>query len=216
MYEGKLTANLSLPVFNSVYYSPLFTCQDNNISFRYDANQSFEFDENSYIWSVTSIAAFYVNLFLGLSYDAQSPNGGTAFYNRCMNIINSAPSSESGWSNSARDKRNRYWMLESFTNPANENVRKFIYTYHREGMDILAQDLNSGLNNITNAIELLQQLYLKNPTTVCVSLICLAKSDEFINVYSGAPTELKQKAVPLLKRMNPVNTDKYEKLLSGK
>jgi hypothetical protein len=107
MYEGKLTAQLSRPVFNSIYTSPIFTCQDNYISFRYDANQSFEFDENSYIWAVTSVAAFYANLFLGLTYDAQSPNGGTAFYNRCMNIINSAPSSESGWSNSAKDKRNR-------------------------------------------------------------------------------------------------------------
>jgi len=216
MYEGNLKAQLSLPVFNSQYYSPIFTCQDNHISFRYDGNQTFDFDENSYLWAVTSIAAFYANLFLGLSYDAQSPNGGTAFYNRCMNIVNSAPSSESGWSNSARDKRNRYWLLESFTNPSYENVRKFIYTYHRQGMDVLATDLNSGLNNITNAIELLQQLYMKNPTLVSVSIIFLAKSQEFINVYSGAPSELKQKVVPWLKRMDPVNTEKYEKLLSGK
>ena len=213
MYEGKLYAQLSRPVFNSLYYSPLFTYQDNYITFRYNTNQTFDFDENSYIWTVTSLAAYYVNLFLGLTYDAQSMNGGTPFYNKCMNIINTAPANESGWSNSSKEKRNRYWLLESFTNPANENVRKFLYNYHRNGLDVLAQNINEGLDKITTAIEQLQQLYVKSPTTMSISLICMAKSAEFANVYSGAPMELKQKAVPLLKRMDPTNVDKYEKLL---
>jgi hypothetical protein len=212
-YEGKLYAQLSRPVFNSAYYSPLFTYQDNNIVFRYDANQTFEFDENSYIWAVTSIAAYYANLFLGLFYDSQSLNGGTDFYNKCMNIINTAPSSESGWSNSAKDKRNRYWLLESFTNPANAGVRNFLYVYHRQGMDILAQNASEALTNITEAVTQLQQVYLKNPTIVSVQLICIAKSSKFAKVYSGAPIELKQKAVPALKRIDPSNSEKYDKLL---
>jgi len=213
MYEGKLYAQLSRPVFNSVYYSPLFTYQDNYISFRYNANQTFDFDENSYIWTITSLAAFYANLFLGLTYDTYGMNAGTAFYNKCMNIVNSAPSSESGWSNSSRERRNRYWLLESFTNPANENVRKFLYNYHRNGLDLFAQDISAGLNTITSSIEDLQQVYAKNPAVVSISIICIAKSDEFVNVYSGAAMELKQKVVPLLKRMDAANTDKYEKLL---
>lgn len=213
MYEGRLYANLSRPVFNSVYYSPMFTYQDNYISFRYNANQTFDFDENAYIWTITSLAAYYVNLFLGLTYDAQSLNGGTPFYNKCMSIINTAPANESGWSNSSRDKKNRYWLLESFTNPANANVRAFLYNYHRKGMDVLAQNINEGLDNITTSIEQLQQLYVKNPTIVSISLICTAKSAEFVNVYSGAGMEMKQKVVPLLKRMDAANTDKYEKLL---
>jgi len=213
IYEGKLLAQLSRPVFNSVYYSPLFTYQDNYITFRYNANQPFEYDENSYIWAVTSLAAYYANLFLGMFYDAQSLNGGTEFYNKCMSIINTAPANESGWTNSAKDKRNRYWLLESFTNPANADVRRFLYLYHRQGLDLLAQDVNTALNNITEAINGLQQVYMKNPTIVSISLICVAKSSEFANVYSGAPMDLKQKAVPALKKIDPSNTEKYEKLL---
>jgi hypothetical protein len=212
-YEGNLRAQLSRPVFNSLYYSPLFTYEDHYITFRYSANQTFEYDENSYIWTVTSLAAFYANLFLALSYDAQSLYGGTVFYNKCQSILNSAPSNEPGWSNASKEKRNRYWLLESYTNPANENVRKFLYTYHREGLDVMATDINGGLNNITSAIEQLQQLYMRNPTSVSVAIICLAKSVEFVNVYSGAPLDLKQKVVPLLSKMDPPNTDKYSKLV---
>jgi len=213
MYEGKLYAQLSRPVFNSVYYSPIFTYQDNYLVFRYNANQTFDYDENSYIWAITSLAAFYANLFLGLSYDAQSLNGGTPFYNKCMNIINTAPASESGWSSASRERRNRYWLLESFTNPANANVRAFLYNYHRKGLDVLAQSIDEGLTHITSAIELLQQVYMKNPTAVSIMIICTAKSMEFANVYSGAPMELKQKVVPIFKRIDPANADRYEKML---
>lgn len=213
MYEGKMYVNLSRPVFNSSYYSPVFTYQDNHISFRYNANQTFEYDENSYIWAVTSLAAYYANLFLGIMYDTYGMNAGTPFYNKCMNILNTAPSGESGWSNSPKDKNNRYWLLESFTNPANGNVRTFLYEFHRNGLDVMAQNLNEGLNSITSAIENLQQLYVKNPTVLSVSYVCAAKSLEFVNIYSGAPSEQKQKAVTILKRINPTNADKYEKLL---
>ena len=213
VYEGVLKAQLSRPVFNSVYYSPLITIQDNHIKFSYNANQPFEYDDNSYIWSLTSITAFYVNLFLGITYDTYSMSGGTAFYNKCQSIINVAPNSDKGWSSSSSEKRNRYWLLESFINPVNENVRKFLYAYHRQGMDVLSQDLNKGLNTITDAIVLLQQLYLKNPTTLSVPVINTAKNIEYVNVFSGAPLELKQKAVPLLKRMDASNTDKYDKIL---
>ena len=129
-----------------------------------------------------------------------------------MNIINTAPP-ESGWASSSKDRRNRYWLLDGFTNPANENVRKFLYLYHRQGLDIMAQNLNEGLNNITTAIEGLQQLYLKNPSLFSISLICMAKSAEFVNVFSGAETDKKQKVVPLLKRIHPADADKYDKLL---
>jgi len=213
MYEGRLYAQLSRPVFNSMYYSPLFTYQDNYLVFRYNANQTFDYDENSYIWAMTSLAAFYANLFLGLVYDAQSLNGGTPFYNKCMSIINTAPANESGWSSSSRERRNRYWMLESFINPANANVRAFLYNYHRKGLDILAQNMEEGLNSITAAIEQLQQVYVKNPTAVSVMIICTAKSMEFVNVYSGASMELKQRVVPMFKRIDPANVDRYEKLL---
>ena len=213
MYEGKLLANLSRPVFNSVYSSSVFTYQDNYITFRYNANQPFDFDENSYIWTITSLAAFYANFFLGLTYDTYGMNAGTPFYNKCMNIINAAPSNEKGWKNSSQEKRNRYWLLEGFTNPANAGVRTFLYDYHRNGLDMLAQNLEQGLNSITGAIEQLQQIYVKNPTIVSVSILCIAKSAEFVNIYSGAPMELKQKAVPIFKRIDPANTDKYEKLL---
>jgi hypothetical protein len=212
LYEGKVLVNLSRPVYNSSYSSPLLTYQDNYLKFKYTANQTFDYDENSYLWTVTSVAAYYANLFLALSFDSYAPNGGTSFYNKCVNIISSAPQGESGWLNTSKENRNRYWLLESLTNPSYESLRKFIYQYHREGLDIMSQSTTNAVTTILSVLETLQNLHNTYPGNAGVAILCITKSAEFVNVFSGATTEEKQKAAGILKRIDPSNMDKYDKM----
>jgi hypothetical protein len=212
MYEGKIYVNLSRPVYNSSYSSPMLLYQDNYLKFKYTTNQPFDYDENSYLWTVTSIMAYYANLFLGITFDSYASNGGTAFYNRCVNIISSAPQSESGWLNTTKEKRNRYWLLESFTNPSYGALRKFVYQYHREGMDIMSQSTAKGVEVILSALETLQNMNNTYPGNTGIAIICITKSSEFVNVFSGATSEEKQKAADILKKIDPSNMEKYEKM----
>jgi hypothetical protein len=211
-YSGKIFVQLSRPVYNSSYNSSLLSYQDNNLSFKYTANQNFDYDENSYLWTITSIAAYYANLFLAITFDSYAPNGGTAFYNKCANIISSAPPGEDGWLSTSKEKRNRYWLLESFTNPIYENLRGFIYQYHREGLDVMAQSTTNAVSVILSTLESLQNLYNTYPTNAGLAIVCITKSAEFVNVFSGATVEEKQRAAAILKRIDPSNTDKYEKI----
>jgi hypothetical protein len=212
MYSGKINVQLSRPVYNSSYNSPLLSYQDNYLQFKYPSNQTFDYDENSYLWTVTSIAAFYANLFLGITFDSYAANGGTPFYNKCVNIISGAPQSETGWLNTTKEKRNRYWLLESFTNPSYEALRKFIYQYHREGMDIMSQSTTKGVATILSALEILQNINTSYPGNAGLAIICITKSNEFVNVFSGATFEEKQKASVMLKKLDPSNMEKYDKI----
>ncbi|MDR2407795.1 MAG: DUF4835 family protein [Bacteroidales bacterium] len=212
MYEGKIYVNLSRPVYNSSYNSPLLLYQDNYLKFKYTTAQPFDYDENSYLWTVTSIMAYYANLFLGITFDSYASNGGTSFYNKCINIISNAPQTESGWLNTTKEKRNRYWLLESFTNPSYGALRKFIYQYHQEGMDIMSQSTTKGVEVILSALEILQNMNNTYPGNTGVAIICITKASEFVNVFSGATMEEKQKASDILKRMDPSNMEKYEKM----
>jgi hypothetical protein len=212
MYEGKIHVHLSRPVYNSSYNSPLLSYQDNYFRFQYTTNQPFDYDENSYLWTVTSIMAYYANLFLGITFDSYASKGGTAFYNKCINIISSAPQTETGWLNTTKEKRNRYWLLESFTNPSYDALRKFIYQYHQEGMDIMSQSTTNGVAVILSALEALQTLNNTYPGNTGVAIICITKSSEFVNVFSGATMEDKQKASNILRRIDPSNMEKYEKM----
>jgi hypothetical protein len=211
-YGGKIYVQLSRPIYNSSYNSPLLSYQDNNLRFKYAANQTFDYDENSYLWTVTSIAAYYANLFLALTFDSYALNGGTSFYNKCANIISSAPPGEEGWLSTSKEKRNRYWLLESFTNPAYDALRKFVYQYHREGLDIMSQGTANAVSVILSTLESLQTLNNTYPGNAGVAILTITKSTELVNVFSGATTEEKQKASGILKRIDPANMERYEKM----
>lgn len=212
VYTGKIYIHLSRPVFNSAYTSPLLSYQDNNLQFKYTTNQTFDYDENSYMWTITSIAAFYANLFLGLTFDSYALNGGTLFYNKCQNIISSAPTGESGWSSSSKERRNRYWLLESLTNPSYETLRQFIYRYHRLGLDVMHKSTEEGVSQILESLELLKKMNSTYPNNAGIAILCMTKASEFVNVFSGASTENKGKAVAILRLLDPSNADKYDKL----
>ena len=212
VYSGKIYVQLSRPVFNSSYASSLLSYQDNNLQFKYTTNQTFDYDENSYMWTITSIAAYYANLFLGITFDSYAPNGGTPFYNKCQNVISSAPSGESGWSSSSKERRNRYWLLESLSNPSYETLRKFLYQYHRLGLDVMHKSVDEGVEQILANLELLKALNSTYSNNAGIAIFCMTKANEFVNVFSGASPENKAKAVAILRVIDPSNIDKYDKL----
>jgi len=213
IFKGKIYVVLSRPVHNSSYTSTLLSHQDNYIQFRYNLNQQFDYDENSYMWTITSIAAYYANLFLAITLDSYAIGGGTPYYNKCVNIVSGAPGGEVGWSNSSKETRNRYWLLESFTNPSYEALRRFVYQYHLQGMDIMAQNTANGVSVILSALESLQKLYNTYPGNAGIVIMCMTKSTELINIFSGAAVEDKQKAANILKRLDPSNSAKYEQMM---
>lgn len=213
MYKGKINVQLSRPVYNSVYSSSLLSYQDIYVEFKYTEGQPFDYDENSYLWTITSIAAYYANLFLAITFDSYAVSGGSPFYNKCVNIVSSAPpNGEVGWLNTTKERRNRYWLLESFTNPSYEALRKFIYQYHRQGLDIMSQKPTEGAAVILSALESLQTLHNTYPGNAATVILCMTKSIEFTNIFSGATTEEKQKAANILKRIDPSNSEKYDKM----
>ena len=212
IYSGKIYVQLSRPVFNSSYASPLMSYQDNHLSFKYSANQPFDYDENSYMWTMTSLAAFYANLFLAITFDSHAANSGTPFYNKCVNIISSAPTGEPGWSSSTKERRNRYWLLESFTNPSYETLRQFVYQYHRLGLDVMSQSTAETVTTVLACLESLQKFNSTYANNAGLAILCATKSTEFVNVFSGAPIEDRQKAADMLKRLDPSNSEKYDKM----
>ena len=86
-YSGRLIFQISRPVFNSTYSSNLLTVQDDEVTFPYSESQGFDYDDNSFMWNLSAVTGFYVNLLLGIYFDSFSPMGGTPFFNQCQTII---------------------------------------------------------------------------------------------------------------------------------
>jgi len=77
---------------------------------------------------------------------------------------------------------------------------------------LMHKDIDQALENILMALESLKEFNSTKSGTLMYNLLFTAKSDEFVNVFSGASEEKRNRAYNLLKQMDPLNESKYSKL----
>jgi hypothetical protein len=82
-------------------------------------------------------------------------------------------------------------------------------------MDKMTEDVNSSRLTLLESLEQLEKVHLKQPLSFILRLFFDAKADEIVNVFSQANTSEKTRVVKLLKKINPANTSKYEKINNG-
>lgn len=212
-FKGKMNLALRRPVFNTTYNSVLFNYIDENIQFRYIENQSLDFTENTYTSNLTSVVAYYLYMFLGMDFDSFSLNGGSPFYEKAQAIVNAAQSSPYGGWKAYESTKNRYWMVENLLNPSYRSIRKFMYEYHRLGMDVLTENTTEARAKITQNLNLLKKVYDERPNLFFLQLILEAKRQEFIDLYSEGSVMEKTEAVNILSKIDPANSSKYQAIL---
>ncbi|MFC1734282.1 DUF4835 family protein, partial [candidate division KSB1 bacterium] len=216
--EFKATINLQLrrPVYNSSYNSVLFNYIDRDFQFTYIESQTLDFVENSFTSNLTSVIAYYVYIFLGLDFDTFSPNGGTPYYLKAQAIMNSAQNAkETGWK-AFESLKNRYWLIENLLNNSYSDIRQAMYKYHREGLDEMSENIETGRASIFASLELLRKVNREKPDLFLMNLVMVAKSDELVNVFSQASPMDKTKTFNLLSEIDPANISKYQKILGNK
>ncbi|MEL6277197.1 MAG: DUF4835 family protein, partial [Bacteroidota bacterium] len=182
-YEADLAIQSSRPVYGSAEETAVFNYLDNKINFYYEQFQAIQLSENSFTGNLPSILGYYVYLVLGFDYDTFSPLGGQRYFEEAQDIINRLPADVSnddpGWNPTGT--RNRFWLLENILSPRILPLRRALYTYHREGLDMMHQDINVGRANITLAIEDVQKSNQSYPNTVIVQAFIDAKREEIID-----------------------------------
>jgi len=212
-FQAELHIALKRPIYNSAYNSTTLNYIDKDFTFKYVEYQPLDFVENTFTSNLTSVLAYYVYFFLGMDFDSYTLYGGTPFFEKAENIVNAAQSSGlTGWK-SFESQRNRYWMVENIMNPTYQSLRKFMYEYHRLGLDVMYGDANKGRAAILKSLDHLEQVKDSWPNLFMMQLFIDAKGEEIINVFSeGSPTE-KTRAMNILKKLDPANSSKYEDMM---
>ncbi len=212
-YRGDLSVVYTRPVFNSSYTSPVLNYLDEDLSFDYIEGQALDFQENSFSSNISSVISFYLYMILAIDFDTMGENGGAPYYEKASNILNAAQGSgDKGWVNSFGE-RNRATLHENFTNPAFADLHKFLYTYHRQGLDRMHKDKTKAKQNILKSLNFLKNIHDKDQNNFVLELIMNAKKDEFVNIFSeGAPAE-KANALEALKTIDPAHVEDYKKII---
>ncbi len=203
------------PVFKSSYNSVLLNYNDNDFQFSYLENQPLEFNENQFTSNLTSVLGFYAYMIIGMDYDTFSPSGGTNYLQKAQNVVNNAQSaSEAGW-RAFESNKNRYWLITNMLDAPFVNIRECMYNYHRKGLDEMVTNKEGGRANVLEALESLRKVHQARPLSFAMQVFFNAKSDEIINIFSGAFADEKSKVMTLLNDIDPTNSNKYQKIMAN-
>jgi hypothetical protein len=212
LFKAKLNIVASRPIYMSSYNSPLLNYVDNKFDFEYVQFQALEYQENDFSSNLTSVVAYYLYMILGLDFDSFSPNGGTPFYEKAEAIVNAAQNeSFSGWK-AFESQKNRYWLVENYSNNSYGDLRKFLYDYHRLGLDMMADKTEEGRAKILSSLTYLQNVHKDKPGLFALKLILDAKNNEIVNIFKEGNPKEKTDAINIMKEVDPANSSKYSKI----
>ncbi|MCM1319523.1 MAG: DUF4835 family protein [Muribaculaceae bacterium] len=211
-FTGDLQVQLSRPVYNSTYTTPLLNFKDTKIEFTHRRGEPLIYNENTWEDNLTGILNYYVYLFLALDFDSFSPLGGQPYWDRVATIVQQAQSSgETGW-RAFEDTKNRSAVLSAFTDGATSGIRELMYTYHRKGLDEMVTSPDKGRAAITESLANIQTIHKNAPMSVALSIFKDTKLDELVNIYSQAPESERTDVYNLLKDIYPTETERLEKI----
>ena len=189
---------------NQERYKQLSTLQNrqNTMSQQLDSSRD-------YLSDLTSLIAYYLNLFIAVELDSFSQNGGSPYFSKCQNIVN-LNQKEVGWNVAESGQSNRYWITENFTNSTYSKLHDFYYQYHRLGLDVMYETPDAGRAIILESLKLLQQVNAQKSNLAVVRIILNTKKDEIINIFKeGMPSE-KTQVINIMKQIDPTNSSAYD------
>ena len=211
VYKATMTIQLQRPVYKSSYKTSVLNFQDKSVQFNYVDGDPLEYAEGSNLSQLTTLIAFYLNLFLAVDFDTFSLNGGAPYFQKCQDMINLNMSvAEPGWKSYESGQNNRYWLMENFSNTAYTKFHNFLYQYHRLGLDVMSESPDVGRAAVLESLRLLQQVNQQRTALYLMTILVQTKQQEIIEIFrEGSPTE-KQDVIKIMKQIDPSNATKYD------
>lgn len=214
-FKATLQVSSTRPVYDASLTSPVFNFKERQkFEFHYMPNEPLEFNENTYTSELAYTLAFYAYMIIGFDFDTFSELGGTQFFEKAQKLVANAQASPSNaWKSQGSPREdNRYYLAKYINSPTYKQYRQAMYKYHRLGLDLMTSDITQGRQNVLNALELLKQVYQKQPNSILIAMFCSTKRQEIINIFSEAPAQEANRAKLLMKLIDPTNASDYDNM----
>ncbi len=214
-FSGTLNVVLQRPVFGTDYNSVLLNLVDKDIDVTYTPFQPMNYSDNTFTDNLTSILAFYAYLMIGVEMDTYSLYGGTPYYEQALAVTQTAQNSTiqyKGWQ-AVDGPRNRYNLVENLLNSSYQSLRDFLYIYHRLGLDVMADNVDKGRQEITKSLENFKTVFDKRPNLYLLQVLLETKRQEIINIYKEATPAEKVAMLNIMKEVDPPYGSRYDQVM---
>ena len=187
-YQAQVVVVSQRPVYNgnekSGKNTQVIRILDEKWDFTYVPNQPMNKDDYRFD-PVTSFLDFYAYLIIGLDLETYTELSGARCLQKALNICNLATSTaySSGWQAAATGSYSRFGYLDELMNMKNQQFREAFYSYHFDGLDLLATQPQLGLDKILKSIESIAELRKQNPRTILVKTFFDSKYLEIADVF---------------------------------
>ena len=214
LFECSAMIQANRPVFNSSYTTTLYNNKDGQFNFQFAQFEQLNYNDETVDNQLTALMAYYAYLIIGLDLDSFSPFGGTDILQRCMQLVNNAQDlGFSGWK-SFEDRRNRFAIINDYLDEQMKPFRQLQYDYYRTGLDEMANNVERGRTNISDAIEKgLKVAHEQKPLSLLPQIWTDFKRDEIANIYEGKGTQKEKQAIyDILTSINAAQNNAWEKI----
>lgn len=212
---GELQVQSLRPVYNSAYTTTLLNFKDDKVTFPYRQGDRLTFSENNVESNLTALLDYYAYLILALDFDSFSPRGGEPYVERMSSIVQQAQATrESGW-RTFDDNRNRASIATALTSPSTAPMRDLSYSYHRLGLDAMADSPDKGRAEITRSLKTLDEVGRIAPLSVALTMFHDAKLDELVNIYSRGSADERKTVHEILDNLYPTDSDRLKSIINN-
>ncbi|MEZ4698949.1 MAG: DUF4835 family protein [Rhodothermales bacterium] len=210
-FQARLVLSSRRPIYGVPQVSTVLQISDASWQFNYAQGTPLTHDLERFD-PLTSVLDFYAYIMLGYDYDTFSAFGGTPYFERARRIAALAESQGAiGWSDLG-DNRGRKDLIEQVLDPRFKPLRQVYFDYHYDGLDAFVSETEVARSSILSAIESLDDLYDEMSRSYVFDLFFTSKAEEIAAVFDDSP--LSSQAYDVLRRVDPANLSKYDKLVN--
>lgn len=190
LFSCTLVVQANRPVFNASYTTTTFSTTDTSFNFEFKEFDQLNFRIETIDNDLTALLAYYAYLIIGIDLDTMSPLGGTEVLQQARMVANNAQSlvrSAKGWK-AFDDYKNRYGIINDYLDGGLEPMRRLMYKYHREGLDVMVENVDRGRAAILESMELLKEAHQNKSLSMVPQVWTDYKRDEITYIFKGKGT----------------------------
>lgn len=212
-FKCSMLVSVSRPVYNTSYTTTVFNMKDASVDFNFQEFDQLEWRPEQVDNNLTAVLAYWAYVLIGLDMDSMAPMGGTEVLRLALDVCNNAEGlGYAGWK-SFSDSRNRYAIINDYLDGGLEKFRQLQYTYYRQGLDQMADDVEGGRAAIIEALRLLKQAHEDKSLSLLPQIFTDYKRDELVSIFSGqGSSQERQEVYDILFKINPSQNNYWDKI----
>lgn len=213
LWRGELALHARRPVYHSDYKTTTLLLRDTEVAFPYGDGTPLLYRGRDTEHPLVMLLAYYALYVLANDLDGFSPLGGDQLAPTLLELAREAEGHPdwTGWQSLGRGNERRR-LLERFELAEEQALRQAWYSYHRLGLDQLADDPEEARRQLLQSLVAFHDAAPQGFPSPTLLQLQETKLSELIATFQSSPPEQRSAVRELLQQLSPGAKDALRRL----